>query len=68
MVWCDFYCEWADVETTEAVTGGCRREIAIYCRKFQKLVLKNALCIEDKRKLLAQDHEYQQLFGKPVKE
>ncbi len=64
MKWCDFFCECADTQATEAAAGGCRREIAIYCKKFKKLVVKNALCIEDKRQMLAQDEEYQRLFGK----
>ncbi len=64
MKWCDFFCEWADTQGTECATGGCRRELAIYCKKFKKLVVKNAICIEDKRQMLAQDEEYQRLFGK----
>ncbi len=64
MKWCDFACSEADTQATEAAMGGCRREMAIYCKKYKKLVKKNELCVEDKRQMLAQDEEYQRLFGK----
>lgn len=68
MRWCGFDCEHAAVAGTEHTTGGCRREIPLYCQKFAKYVRKNQLCIAVTRAMQARDTEYQRRFGKNLKD
>lgn len=60
---CDYSCPFATMDHTQEMTGACRRELVLWCRKFEKLVKKNDLCITRKRALCQQDPEYQRLFG-----
>lgn len=60
---CDYSCPFVTMDTTNEMTGACRREIVMYCKKFQKYVKKNDFCIEIKRKMKANDPEYRRRFG-----
>ncbi len=59
MKWCDFTCEHATVQGSDNTTGACRREIVLFCKKHQKLVKKNNICIEIIREMKETDPEYQ---------
>jgi len=63
---CDYSCPYATMDSTNEMTGACRREIIMYCSKFKKYVKKNDFCIELKRKMKLDDPEYQRLFGEKV--
>ena len=60
---CDFRCPAADIEHTNNAIGACKRELAIWCKKYLKWVKKNDLCITLKRKMRESDPEYQKRFG-----
>ncbi|MFX0102633.1 MAG: hypothetical protein ACFFCS_23905 [Candidatus Hodarchaeota archaeon] len=63
MKWCDFDCEHATTDETGNLTGACRREIVLYCKKFKKNVIKNKICIEILREMKKNDPEYIRRFG-----
>lgn len=46
MRWCDLSCPEAEFPRQEAVdgAGSCRTFSALYCRRLQRLVPKNAPC------------------------
>jgi hypothetical protein len=43
-LFCDFSCPQADFTPPE-VTGACRRDLVVYCKKFGKHNNKNSRCI-----------------------
>jgi hypothetical protein len=59
---CDYSCPYATMDRTNEMTGACRREIVMYCCKFEKFVKKNDFCIEIKRRMKTNDPEYQRRF------
>ena len=63
MKWCDLQCEHATVDGTGSMSGACRRDIVLHCKKYGKNVKKNSLCIEILREMRASDPEYQRRFG-----
>nr|MDO8117803.1 hypothetical protein [Candidatus Sigynarchaeota archaeon] len=62
MKWCDFACEHATVQNADNTAGACRREIVLFCKKYQKLVKKNNTCIDILRKMEENDPEFQRRF------
>jgi hypothetical protein len=47
-IWCDFNCphaSWPDEEGLDG-SGSCRTFIAVYCKKYDELVPKNAPCLD----------------------
>ena len=47
MRWCDLSCPQASFPQDEAVdgAGSCRTFVALYCKKLDRLVPKNAPCV-----------------------
>jgi hypothetical protein len=50
MKFCDYSCEFVDISDMKNTSDACRREMLLYCRKFQRAVKKNSICIENKLK------------------
>ena len=50
MKWCDLKCEFASFPKDEGVdgAGSCRTFAAVYCKKLNRLVPKNAPCMAEK--------------------
>jgi len=47
--WCDMFCEYASFPKEEALTGDCRREVALYCSKYKRLVMKHMRCLDSQQ-------------------
>jgi hypothetical protein len=43
-LYCDFSCMYAKFAQPDAV-GACRRDLAVYCKKFKRYNNKNSQCI-----------------------
>jgi hypothetical protein len=48
--WCDLDCPEASFPETDGLDGACHTFIALYCRKYDMLVHKNALCLDRKKR------------------
>ncbi|MBN1232105.1 MAG: hypothetical protein JXA60_01980 [Candidatus Coatesbacteria bacterium] len=44
MKYCDIFCEHAEFPSKDALDGACRREVSLYCKLLERLVLKNSPC------------------------
>ncbi len=47
---CDLNCRFASFPDNNALDGACRREISLFCAKYKRLVPKNAVCPDFKKK------------------
>ena len=48
--WCDLTCEHASFPKQTALQGACNTLQAIYCRKHRRLVPKNGVCLDSRKK------------------
>jgi len=46
MKWCDLSCPYATFPDEEALDGACHTFIALYCKKYRRLVQKSGLCLD----------------------
>ncbi len=44
--WCDPSCEHARFPEERDLNGACHTFIALYCKKYKRLVQKSALCLD----------------------
>jgi len=47
MKWCDLSCPYASFPEKNALDGACHTFIALYCSKYNRLVQKSGLCLDE---------------------
>ncbi len=47
---CDLNCQYASFPDNAALDGACRRDISLFCSKYKRLVPKNAVCLDFRKK------------------
>jgi hypothetical protein len=48
--WCAPDCKYASFPEKKHLDGACHTFIALYCSKYDRLVQKSALCLENKNR------------------